>query len=345
MKFLFILIFNIELLYMENFIIRKIDKKIGDKYKYKYYDSRENELSNKVIINNAKKGLYIPPAYDMVKINLCKSEKILAIGYDNKMRPQYIYNKEFKKEQSIKKFNHMYDFGLKFKEINRKINSDLYSHGESKDKQIAMILKLIMDCNFRVGNEKYCRENNSFGVTTLQKKHIKVSGNNVIIDFNGKKNVRNTCKVRNKKIVRTLKEKRRNLNNTDSIFTYRIGKKYHKIKSKDVNEYLKQFGNFSAKNFRTWGANIEFIYKVLKVCEKEFPKKNNDIKKTLNICVKLVAEKLHNTASVCKSNYLDPELLHLLQDNPKKFLDTFNSVKLEKDKLINKYIQFLKLLI
>ena len=330
---------------MDNYILRKINKKIGDKYSYKYYDSKNKEIQNKVIVNNAKKGLYIPPAYDMVKINLCKSGKILAIGYDNKMRPQYIYNKKFKKEQSIKKFNHMYEFGLKFKEINKRINSDLYSYGESKDKQIALILKLIMDCNFRIGNEKYCRENNSFGVTTLQKKHIKLSGNSVIIDFNGKKNVRNTCKISNKKIVRTLKEKRRNLNDTDSIFTYRIGKKYHKIKSKDVNEYLKNFGNFSAKNFRTWGANIEFIFKVLKIFEKKFPKKNNEIKNIINICIKHVAEKLHNTTTVCKSNYLDPELLYLLQDNPKKFYEIFNTDRIEKDKLIIKYIEFLKSLI
>ena len=325
---------------MDNYIIRKIYKKKGDKYKYKYYDSRNNILLNKTIINNAKKDLYIPPAYDNVKINISKSDKVLTIGYDNKMRPQYIYNKEFKEIQSIKKFNHMYEFGLKFKEINKKINSDLYSYKESKEKQIAMILKLIMDCNFRVGNEKYCRENNSFGVTTLQKKHIKVMKNKIIIDFNGKKNVRNTCKIKNKKIIKTLKEKRKNLNDTDSIFTYRIGKKYYKIKSKDVNEYLKQFGDFSAKNFRTWGANIKFINIILKMSHKEFPKNNTEVKKMLNECIKQVADKLHNTSNVCKNNYLDPELLKLFQDNPKKFTETFN-----KDKIILSYIQFLKELI
>ena len=330
---------------MDNYIIRKIDKKRGDKYKYKYYDKRDNEINNIQIINDAKKDLYIPPAYDNVKINLCKSENVLAIGYDNKSRPQYIYNKKFKKEQSIKKFNHMYDFGLKFKEINKKINDDLYSYGESKDKQIAMILKLIMDCNFRVGNEKYCKENNSFGVTTLQKKHIKIKKNNVVIDFNGKKNVRNTCKIKNKKIIRTLREKRRTLNNNDNIFTYRIRDTYHKINSKDVNDYLKQFGDFSAKNFRTWGANIEFIYLLLKHCKKEFPKTNSDIKRTLNNCVKKVADKLHNTTAVCKSNYLDPELINLLEKNPKKFLEQFNMSKIKKDKLITKYIHFLKSLI
>ena len=105
------------------------------------------------------------------------------------------------------------------------------------------------------------------------------------------------------------------LNNDDNIFTYRIKNKYHKIQSKDVNDYLKKFGDFSAKNFRTWGANIEFIYQVVKACQKEFPKNNNEIKKTLNDCIKVVAHKLHNTTSVCKSNYLDPELINLLEVN------------------------------
>jgi len=332
---------------MDNYIIRKTVSKRGDKYNYKYLDKRENEIMNKQIIKDAKKGLYIPPAYDNVKINLCKSENVLAIGYDTKDRPQYIYNNKFKQEQSVKKFNHMYDFGLKFKEINKQISTDLYSYSDSKEKQVALILKLIMDCNFRVGNEKYCKENNSFGVTTLQKKHIKVIKNKVIIDFNGKKNVRNTCTIKNKKIIRTLKDKRRTLNNNDNIFTFRIGNKYHKIKSSDVNNYLKQFGDFSAKNFRTWGANIEFIVQIIKECKKEFPKSKNDIKITLNKCIKKVADKLHNTQSVCKNNYLDPELMNLFLDNPNKFSATFNfkANQINKDKIITKYIQFLKSLI
>jgi len=330
---------------MDNYIIRKIEKKRGDKYSYKFYDKKNHEIMNKQIITDAKKGLYIPPAYDNVKINLCKDQKVLAIGYDNKQRPQYVYNKEFKQEQSIKKFNHMYDFGLKFKEINRVINSDLYSFSDSKEKQISLILKLIMDCNFRVGNEKYCKENNSFGVTTLQKKHIKIKDNKVTIDFNGKKNVRNTCTIRNKKLVKTLKQKKRTLNKDDNIFTYREGNKYYNIKSGDVNNYLKQFGDFSAKNFRTWGANIELIYQLLKFCSKDFPDTNNKTKKLLNTCIKKVANKLHNTATVCKSNYLDPELINLFLDNPNKFRNTFNVKKINKEKINTKYIDFLKSLI
>ena len=46
-------------------------------------------------------------------------------------------------------------FGKKFTKINQKINEDLYSTKDSKEKQVALILKLIMECHFRVGNDRY----------------------------------------------------------------------------------------------------------------------------------------------------------------------------------------------
>lgn len=325
---------------MDNYIIRKIISSKDNKYKYKYYDKRNNEINNKIIVSDSIKDIYIPPAYDNVKINLCRKSKVLAKGYDNKKRPQYIYNKKFKEEQSIKKFNHMFDFGLKFKKINKQINDDLYSFNDSKEKQVAIILRLIMDCNFRVGNEKYKKENNSFGVTTLQKKHIKIKKDNLIIDFNGKKNVRNTCKVSNKRIIRTLKQKKKILNDSDCLFTYRIGNKYYKIKSKDVNEYLKQFGNFTAKNFRTWGANIEFIKNVIKHSKNNDLCKTKNIKKIIKDSINDVSEKLHNTSNVCKSSYLDPELINYYENNPTKFISQFTDKN-----ITNEYINFLESLI
>ena len=86
-------------------------------------------------------------------------------------RDHNIFIIKIQKRTIYKKICHMYDFGLKFKEINKQINSIYIAYGESKDKQIAMILKLIMDCNFRVGNEKYCRENVIFW-SLLYKRNI-----------------------------------------------------------------------------------------------------------------------------------------------------------------------------
>ena len=68
---------------MNDFIVRKIWRKIGKKYNHKYYDKNNKEIKDKKKIGNAIKGVYIAPAYDNVKINLKKDEKVLAIGYDD----------------------------------------------------------------------------------------------------------------------------------------------------------------------------------------------------------------------------------------------------------------------
>jgi DNA topoisomerase-1 len=95
---------------MKEYIIRKIKSKRKDKYKYEYLDMN-NQKVNSIVAKKAIQNLYIPPAYDDVKINLNQKEKVLAIGYDEKQRPQYIYNKRFTERNSKKKFHKMIEFG------------------------------------------------------------------------------------------------------------------------------------------------------------------------------------------------------------------------------------------
>ena len=325
---------------MEDYIVRKISKKKGKTYHHKYHDKGGKEINDGTFIKKITEGIYISPAYDDVKINTDKNGKIRAIGYDTEKRPQYVYNKKFIESQKDKKFEHMSAFGKKFTKINQKINDDLFSVKDSKEKQVAIILKLIMECHFRIGNERYSKKYKSYGTTTLENKHIKVKKDSVIIDFVGKKKVRNTCTVRNKKVVKTLKEKKKTLGKNDRVFTYRKGSGYFNIRSTDVNKYLKQFGNFSAKNFRTWGANIEFIVQINKLCKKG----TLDTKKGIDECIKksidTVAFKLHNTRAVCKSNYLDPELIKFFTFDCKGFLKQFNDKS--KEEIYKKYVEFLE---
>ena len=325
---------------MEDYIIRKISKKRGKKIYHKYYDKNEKEIKDDKYIKKIIDGIYISPAYDDVKINLKKSAKVRAIRYDTEKRPQYIYNKSFIEKQNDKKFDHMATFGKKFTKINQKINEDLYSTKDSKEKQVALILKLIMECHFRIGNERYSKKYKSYGTTTLENKHIKLKKDHVIIDFIGKKKVRNVCTVRNKKVIKTLREKKKTLKKNDRVFTYRKGKDYFNIQSSDVNKYLKQFGKFSAKNFRTWGANVEFIVQINKYCKKEKMNQKKKIEECLKKSIKEVACKLHNTSAVCKSNYLDPELIKFFKNDSTGFLKHFDIHS--KEELYKKYVSFLE---
>ena len=285
---------------MRNYIIRKIKTKRKNNYTHTYTDKRGKS------IKKPKLKIYIAPAYRDVKINLNPNAKVLAIGKDDRDRPQYIYNPKQIKKRSNSKFKKLINFGKNYDKITNHIERDFSKRGESKNKQIAMILKIIMDCNFRIGNDRYTRDNNSFGVSTLTCKHVKRKKNLVLIDFIGKKGVRNTCVVKNKKIRNNLLTQKKKKQSDDRIFVH----DGVEIKSTDVNEYLKRLGNYTTKNFRTWGANTELIRSLLD---------DNDLTQSVD----MVAQKLHHTSAICKKNYIDPKLIHFYERNEKRFKTYF----------------------
>ena len=188
------------------------------------------------------------------------------------------------------------------------------------------------ECNFRVGNEKYAKENKSFGVCTLENQHVKVGSSGITVDFIGKEGVRNTCKIKNKRLRKNLRTKKKTLGKKDRLFTYRSNNKYYNVSAPDVNKYLSQFGSFTAKNFRTWSANTDLV--------KELQKPATTLKKHLTESIKKVASKMHHTAGICKKNYINKELIDMYVESNDKFRYYFKSTT--KDKISEELIKFLK---
>ena len=105
----------------------------------------------------------------------------------------------------------MIEFGENYRKIMNSVKKDLYSEGDTKEKQIAMALMLVVDCGIRIGQEKYKNENDKFGATTLESRHVKVNGDTVSVDFIGKKGVQNKSKMRSKRLSRNLKYQKKNI--------------------------------------------------------------------------------------------------------------------------------------
>ena len=248
---------------MKQYIVRRIISKKGKRYIHEYRDKNGSQLRSNEYLPVIK-NIYIAPAYDNVKINKCTTDKVLAIGTDEKGRQQYTYNPDYIQAATDNKYKKLINFGNNYKCIINRINKDMISFDDSKKKQIAMILKMMDECNFRIGNEKYAKENKSFGVCTLENKHIKVGKDNVTVDFIGKEGVRNMCHIKNKRLIKNLRTKKKTIGKNDRIFSYRSNSKYYNVSASDVNRYLKQFGDFSAKNFRTWTANTDLIKELQK---------------------------------------------------------------------------------
>ena len=237
----------------------------------------------------------IPPAYKNVYIYPDgKNKKILAYGFDNKNRKQVIYNPEYVKLQHQKKYKKILKLNKIFKSILEDIYKIIDSNKYNYDYDIAIIIYMIINCGFRIGNEKYKTENNSFGITTLLFKHLNFYKNELIIDFIGKKGVRNISNCLNNNIIKYLKKKKKINNDDNKVFN---------ITSHDVNNFLKKYNEkITSKDLRTWNAN-NLLIEYMKLPEIQIAK--NPVKKA----IEKVATKLHNTYNICIKSYINPILI------------------------------------
>ena len=320
---------------------------------FKYYKNKA-EITNGDDIEKIKM-LKIPPAYENVSI--LNNKKIIAFGYDSKNRKQVLYQPDFISKQNAKKYNKISTSIKFFSKLKKRIASDLGSGsggsgGDEKTLAIAVIITLILTCGFRIGNKKYEKDNNSVGLTTLKYKHLKFendqgaantlgAANILSIDFIGKKGVRNVAECDNKIIYEYLNNKYKNAAKEDYVFTYDGAKV---ITSADVNEYLKVISNkyskkgtepiiITTKDLRTWNANMLFLtyYKKLRKSRDRGSGKDakdaiasladtdeKTINKDIKAAIEMVAQKLHNSYSICRKSYIDPKIIEDLLSSVKQ---------------------------
>lgn len=307
------------------------------RYEFQYIDNASGKkVSSQEKITELNK-LRIPPAYEDVVINKNENHKVRAYGFDEKDRKQVIYNPKFREKQQKLKHKHMIEFGRVLPQINSHLDKMLQQTNDDKLRIIALVIRLIQICDFRIGNDDAFRESGNRGLTTLNSEHIKLlPPNQIEIKFIGKKGVENHCKFRNTLIYKHLEELKKQTPKNQPIFQYEeleddtvssSNQDVKKIKASDVNEFLKIYGdNISSKNFRTWNANTHFLESV----KNNLPDSFKDLKaitkkkKYIKDRIADVADKLHNTSAVCKKEYLNPDLLKYFEN---KFMKAINQVR------------------
>lgn len=280
------------------------------KDKIRYYDGNTGrEIKDQAVVDRLNK-LRIPPGYHDVIISKDPSSKVQAIGFDDRGRKQYTYNKDFIAGQQKSKFDSLARFGDTFDRINRDANQKLLLSVTSKEKVIAVIIRLIIDCGFRAGNARYARENKTYGTSTLLCKHVEVNGKHVKISFVGKKNILNESCVTSPLVRKFILDLKGQCRPNKRLFTYLDDNNIERVvESSDVNLYLKRFGeDVKAKDLRGWVANKLFM--------KFWPSAEGSTnKERLKETISKVAARLHHTTAVCKKDYLHPDLIEAaLQD-------------------------------
>jgi DNA topoisomerase-1 len=271
-----------------------------------YLDEKKLELSEDKVIERIN-GLVIPPIWKDVWI--CKDENghIQSTGRDGKNRKQYIYHPLWTAHNQQDKFSKLKDFGLALPIIREQVEMDLSETEWSKRKILALIVHLLDDYFLRVGNSYYTDQNESYGITTLRRKHINESTSHLALEYKAKSNRIRKIDVTNKRLAKLVRE----ISELPGyeIFRYKEGSRsWQNIDSSDVNDYIqKNMGtDFSAKDFRTWGGTKLAISLYEKAIEKTKGNKRLQFEPTL---VKLIAQQLGNKLSTCREYYIHPHVL------------------------------------
>lgn len=279
---------------------------------FNYYDLAGKRITQDSIIERIEK-LVIPPAWNNVWISPKTNTHIQATGIDSRKRKQYIYHPDWIKISQENKFDKLSVFGLSLPKIRGKVQYDLSKKTLNKQRILATVVWLLEHTFIRVGNEEYSKENDSFGLTTLRNKHVKVRGSQVFFSFKGKSGVFADVEVSNSRIAKTIK-KCIELPGYELFSFLSDDGKRHVIDSGEVNLFLKDVtgNNFSAKDFRTWGGTSLSAKNLFKL---GFIKDDSVIKNNIIETVKKVSHHLNNTVSVCKNYYIHPSIFNTYQKN------------------------------
>jgi DNA topoisomerase I len=248
-------------------------------------------------------ALRIPPAWRDVHISTNPRGAIQVWGFDARGRKQYKYHRRAVEKGELRKYYRVGQMARDLPALRARIQSDFRRPGLSKKKVCAGIVRLIGEGFFRVGSDKYQKENNTFGITTMRKSHVTILGDSVEFEYRGKRSItqRNVVVAKDlTRFVETLLETQ-----GPRLFRYKEDGKWKDVDSHEVNDYIESVAQFpyTAKDFRTWGGTLRAA---TVLAELGKGKSHNERKKNVVTAVRFVASELGNTPAICRKSYVHP---------------------------------------
>src|SRR6266403_4975351 len=286
---------------------------------FEYFDTEGKAVRDEQRLLRIKR-LAIPPAWTDVWISPTANGHVQATGRDARKRKQYIYHERWREMRDENKYERIVSFGKALPRIRRRVSKDLSLPGLPRNKVVAAIVQLLEDSFIRVGNEEYARENKSFGLTTMQDRHVDVKGSKMRFRFRGKSGRQHEIDITDRRMARIV-SKLQDLPGQD-LFQYVNGEgALHDITSQDVNEYLREIAgeDFTAKDFRTWAGTVLAAVALSTAGAFETRKQ---AKANVKNAIEAVAKVLGNTPTVCRRCYIHPAVLDAYLDG-----DSINGFK------------------
>ena len=271
-----------------------------------YRDQKGHRITDSKTIERIKQ-IVIPPAWTDVWISPSPHGHIQATGRDAKGRKQYRYHPKYRAVRDETKFERILKFSKVFPKIRKHVERDLQRPGVDRRKILAAVVSLLEATLIRVGNEEYVRDNESYGLTTLQVHHADVEGGKITFEFQGKSGVDHAISIFDRRLARIIQHCQ-DLPG-EQLFQYEDEDgTLQSIDSGDINEYLDGItgGDLTAKDVRTWTGTVlaAVALRDLGVANSE-----RDAESNIRLALDQVAKHLGNTRTVCLRYYVHPLVL------------------------------------
>lgn len=285
----------------EKWIRRKGTKASG--FRYSAPDGRP--LRNRETLERIDL-LRIPPAWTDVHIAANPRAPIQVWGFDARGRKQYRYHKRAVEKGELRKHYRVRQMAKDLPRLRKKLREHINLVGLSRNRVAAGVVMLISQRWFRVGSDRYEKENRSFGITTLRKTHVTREDDHVIFNYRGKRGIDQRQYVMDPRLIRLVEE----LLDTPGkrLFRYKEGRKWVDLDSGEVNEYIEEIAGFpyTAKDLRTWGGSM-----LAATVLADLGSAPNRAARNKNVvtAVRLVAAELGNTPAICRKSYVHPVIL------------------------------------
>ncbi|MBN9466436.1 DNA topoisomerase IB [Brevundimonas sp.] len=277
---------------------------------WSYRDAQGRAIKDARVVARIR-ALAIPPAWTEVWICPKANGHIQATGRDAKGRKQYRYHADWSAARSENKFERLPAFSRALPRLREKVEHDLGLRGVCRDKVLATAVRLLEITLIRVGNAVYAKQNRSYGLTTLHKRHLDVDGAALTFEFRGKSGKDHVVSIKDRRLAAVV----RALEGLpgQQLFKYRATDgELCPVDSDDVNAYIREAmgEQFSAKDFRTWAGTVSAA-RALR--DMEPPTSSTDAKRKITVCIKAVSGLLGNTPTVCRASYVHPKVFTLFE--------------------------------
>jgi DNA topoisomerase I len=286
-------------------------RRAGSKGRFRYYDSRDKQITDEAKLARIE-SLVIPPAWKDVWISPRAGAKLQATGLDAAGRRQYLYHPHYRARQEEAKYDKLIKFAELLPELRAAMAEHMDNDALDRERVSAIAIRLIDVGWFRVGSERYARESRTYGITTLSKRHVRVRGNRIAVNFRGKHRVQVRTTVVDSELAAAIKELLA-LPGGRRLFRYEWEGDLYNLNGKRLNDYVRIYmgEEFTAKDFRTWGGTLTAA---IGLAEHGVAETDAEATRRVAAVMRTVGERLGNTPAVARASYVSPAVVEQYLD-------------------------------